>query len=150
MAGKANLLPSGEMAISKGLKELPSGARTLSRTGWRGVELRYIQATAKPMAASPQTAATAQATFWDNLRRALTGAGIPACDPPSAIHCNCSLTSCAVCQRSSGSFARQTLTTRSSAGGDIGVTAEIGCGSEARIAATMLACVFPANARFPV
>ena len=33
----------------------------------------------------------------------------------------------------------QVLTTRSSAGGDMGCTAEIGGGSEARMAATMLA-----------
>jgi hypothetical protein len=32
----------------------------------------------------------------------------------------------------------------------MGCTAEIGCGSEARMAATMLAWLFPVNARFPV
>ena len=43
----------------------------------------------------------------------------------------------------------QVRTTRSSAGGDIGCTAEIGCGSEARIAATMLAWLLPVKARCP-
>ena len=48
---------------------------------------------------------------------ATTGAGTPTCDPPSAIHCSSRRRSRAVCQRSSGSFARHGLTTRSSAGG---------------------------------
>src|SRR6266851_2803990 len=149
-AAKANLLPSGEIAISKGLNDPPSGARMLTRVGRTRGELLNIQGTAMPMAASAQTVATAQARLCDNLRRLLTGAGMPACEPPSAIHCSCSLTSCAVCQRSSGSFDKQPWTTRSSAGGDIGCTADIGCGSDARIAATMLAWLLPLNARLPV
>src|ERR1700720_2799027 len=48
--------------------------------------------------------------------------GPPACDPPSAIHCNCSLTSCTFWKRSSGSLAIQVFTTRSNAGGAIGCT----------------------------
>ena len=43
----------------------------------------------------------------------------------------------------------QVLTTRSSAGGDMGCTAEMGCGSEARIAATILAWLLPVKARLP-
>ena len=101
------------------------------------------------MATAAATAATVQASLCDVLRLAATGAGTPACEPPSAIHCNCSLTSCAVCQRSSGSFAMQVLTTRSRAGGDMGCTAEMGCGSEARMAATMLAWLLPVKARLP-
>ena len=53
------------------------------------------------------TAAAAQASFSRDLRRAATGAGKPITEPPSAIHSSWSLTSCAVCHRSSGSFARQ-------------------------------------------
>src|SRR5436190_18982567 len=121
----------------------------LTRNMWRGDGLRNDHAAAKAIAARAKMAATVHATFCDILRRLLTGAGIPACEPPSAIHCNCSLTSCAVCQRSSGSFARQPCTTRSSAGGDIGCTVEMGCGSDARMAATMLAWLLPVNARLP-
>ena len=77
------------------------------------------QAAPRPAAA----AATAQASFSRLLRRAATGAGTPACEPPSAIHCSCSFTSCAVWKRSSGSLARQVSTTRSSAGGVIGCDA---------------------------
>jgi hypothetical protein len=41
------------------------------------------------------------------LRRRAIGAGTSDCEPPSRIHCNCSFTSCADCQRASGSLARQ-------------------------------------------
>jgi len=60
------------------------------------------------------------------------------------------LTSWAVCTRSSGSFARQFLTSPSSAGGDIGCTLEIEGGSTARIAAMVEAVVLPSKARRPV
>ena len=55
-------------------------------------------------------------------------------------------TSPADCQHSSGSLATQVLTTRSSAGGDIGCTCEIGCGSSRKIAEMRDACVAPENA----
>ena len=55
------------------------------------------------------SAATAHASFSRFLRRATTGAGSPACEPPSAIHSSCSFASCAVWNRSSGSFARHVL-----------------------------------------
>ena len=42
--------------------------------------------------------------------------------------------SAALCQRSSGSFARHVLTKRSRAGGDAGSTAEIGAGFSFMIA----------------
>ena len=74
----------------------------------------------------------------------------PACEPPSAIHWSCSLTSCAVWNRSSGSFARHVFTTRSSAGGAIGAIAEIGAGSSLRIAEISEAWLFPVNAFRPV
>src|SRR5262249_46666186 len=64
----------------------------------------------------------------------------------SVIHMSCSLRSCAVCTRSSGSFARQALTKRSNAGVESGCNADIGCGSPARIAAMVLAVVLPSNA----
>jgi hypothetical protein len=60
------------------------------------------------------------------------------------------LTSAALCHRSSGSFARQVLTTRSSAGGEIGRTAEIGAGSSFMIDEMSEAWVLPSKAFFPV
>ena len=79
-----------------------------------------------------------------------TGAAIPDCEPPSAIHFNSLPRSPAFCQRSSGSFARQRRTTRSSAGGVIGATAEMGAGSSFMIEEISDACVAPENAFLPV
>ena len=58
--------------------------------------------------------------------------------------------SCAHCQRSSGSLARQALTTRSRPGGTSGVSVAIGGGSVRRIAAITLAWLVPVNGRCPV
>ena len=58
--------------------------------------------------------------------------------------------SAALCHRSSGSFARQVLTTRSSVEGDIGWTAEIGAGSLDMIAVIKDAWLDAENAFFPV
>ena len=91
--------------------------RTILADAARG---RAISRAASAIVARARTAATAQARRSRLFRRATSGAGTPACEPPSAIHFNCSITSCAVCQRSSGSLARQVLTTRSRAGGVIG------------------------------
>ena len=59
---------------------------------------------------------------------------VPRETPLSEIHLNCSLTSCAVWKRSSGSFARQVFTTCSSAGGVMGCTRLMGSGSFSRMA----------------
>ena len=80
----------------------------------------------------------------------VTGAGIPDCEPPSAIHFSSLPDRAAFCQRSSGSFARQRLTTRSSAGGVIGDTAEIGAGSSFMIDEMSEAWLAPENAFLPV
>ena len=71
-------------------------------------------------------------------------------EPASRIHVSSFNRSCALCQRSSGSFIRQAATTRSRAGGVSGWRREIGGGSEARIAAMRLAWLFPLKARWPV
>ena len=82
--------------------------------------------------------------------RATTGAGTPACEPPSATHFSSSMTSWAVCQRSSESLARHVLTTRSSAGGDIAWIVEIGDGSSFMIAEMSEAWLMPEKALRPV
>ncbi len=84
------------------------------------------------------------------MRRATTGAGTPACEPPSAIHWSCSITSCAVDHRCSGSLARQPLTIRSSEAGIIGWIVEIGAGSECMIEPISDAWLVPVNAFCPV
>src|ERR1700674_5604996 len=84
---------------------------------------------------SASAPATSQPNRFEELRAAGATAGRRDEDALSAIHFNCSLTSCAVCNRSSGSFARQLLTVASSASGDKGCTVEIAGGSAARIAA---------------
>ena len=95
-------------------------------------------------------AATAQASFSRFLRRATTGAGSPAWDPPSATHWSWSFASCAVWKRSSGSLARHVLTTRFSAGGIIGEISEIAGGSSRRIAPMSEAWLVPEKAFLPV
>lgn len=80
------------------------------------------------------------------LRRAAINAGTAGWEPPPAIQRSSSLTSFADCQRSSGSLARQFLTTRSSAGGDIGWIEEIGTGSLDMIAVMSDAWLVPENA----
>src|SRR4030095_13736109 len=74
--------------------------------------------------------AAVQASRSRRRRREETTAGTtrPAADP-SAIHRSSLTTAPADCQRSSGSLARQVLTTRSNAGGVMGWIAEIGGGS---------------------
>ncbi len=67
-------------------------------------------------------------TLSRTRRRPLTTAGSPTLEPPLATHCNSADTSRAVCQRSSGSLARQRDTIRSSAGGVIGTSSSIGRG----------------------
>ena len=64
-----------------------------------------------------------------------------------ATHASSSFRSCAVCQRSSRSFARHFCNTRSSAGGAIVATDGAG---RSMIAAITLAAVDPPNAFFPL
>ena len=77
------------------------------------------------------SAASPQASRSRFFRCCTTGAGRPICEPPSAIQASCSRTSCAVCQRSFGSFARQVEITRSSAGGESGAIDDTGGGERA-------------------
>jgi hypothetical protein len=60
------------------------------------------------------------------------------------------LTSPALCQRSSGSFARHCVTTRWNAGGASGTRSAIGFGSSRRTALITLAVLAPSHATAPV
>jgi hypothetical protein len=68
----------------------------------------------------------------------------------SATHRSSNARSLAVCQRRSGSFARQRLTMRSRAGGTVGTSDAIGAGSRSRIAPIKLTCDLLSNALRPV
>jgi hypothetical protein len=156
MAVNANFVSSGE--ITTGPEPKPKARKRVSRGGGTNantgptVELRgcrYAQrATAAARVANKHI--NDHANFSRFFRRVATGVGTPACDPPSAIHFNCSWTSWTFWKRSSGSLARQVFTTRSSAGGDIGWMVETGGGSRSNTAAITLAVVLPPKARLPV
>ena len=117
-----------------------------SRTGGRR---RRNIASATATATTAATAATVQARVSRRVRRTEAIDAAPAADP-SAIHFSSLPTSAADCQRSSRSFARHVFTTRSSAGGVIGATAEIADGSEDMIDEISEAWLAPENAFLPV
>ena len=98
----------------------------------------------------PRPPASSQASRSRLRRRSDSVAGTPACEPASPIQRSSLATSCALCQRSSGSFSRHFVTTWSSAGGITGWTDEIGGGCDERIAAIRLVFDLPSKARRPV
>ena len=67
-----------------------------NRTSGAGFGARRTKPTASAAAASRAAASSPHASFSRFFRRATTGAGTPAIEPPSAIHWSCSITSCAV------------------------------------------------------
>src|SRR5260370_5122703 len=154
---KASFEPSGESAGEPartpayfvslgGSQDAVIGRRASS--SWPRVDTKIARAAAARI--QPATAAISNVRFC-RARRARIWAGAASwLEDASAIHFNCSFRSCTVWKRSSGSLAKQVFTTWASAGGDLGDTTEIGVGSDARIAATMLAWLFPVNARLPV
>ena len=79
-----------------------------------------------------------------------TGAGRPAVSPPRRSIGAAGATSCAVWNRSSGSLARQVLTTRLNDGGVIGAISEIAGGSARMIAEIKDAWLVPEKAFRPV
>src|SRR5215472_1941296 len=104
-------------------------------------------------ATTRNTAAAAQPRYMRvRLRDAFLDSERPtllvACAP--AIHFNSRAKSAAFCHRSSGSFARHELTTRSRAGGVIGRRDDIGGGSVSSIFAIRPAWLLPSKAFFPV
>ena len=76
-ATKANLEPSGERAMLSGSKICLSGGRMLTRNGCAGAGARNMKPIARAMAAAAHRAATIQASFCEERRRAATGAGTP-------------------------------------------------------------------------
>src|SRR6266508_20559 len=148
VALKARYRPSGEIR-GVSIETTSEGVATPNRTLRGRAGARRTNPTARTAAAGFVRRAPAQASFSRFFRRATTGAGRPACEPPSAIHWSCSRTSCAVWNRSSGSLARQVLTTREKAGGVMGATSEIAGGSSRRIDPISDAWLFPVKALRP-
>src|SRR6266536_3496821 len=131
-AVKTRRVPSGESASSP--RNIFSGKGRVARMPGEGRGARRTYPAANAMAAIAAIPNPTHARRSRLLRLAMTGAGTPAADPTSAIHWSWSLASWAVWKRSSASFARQVLTTRSSAGGVIGWSVAIGAGSSFMIA----------------
>ena len=128
----------------------PSGGTISNRTARGFAGARRTKPNPSAAAARRAAAATPHARRSRLFRRAATGAGRPACDPPSAIHWSCSLTSCAVWNRSSGSLARHVLTTLLTAGGIIGAISVTEVGASRRIDPARLAWLLPVKAFRPV
>src|SRR6267143_5324088 len=114
------------------------------------VDLELGHRTAPTMTAPASTPAMSQAALFLVLSDALPNSVPAACPALSMIHLSSLARSLALCQRSSGGFARHFLIVWSSAGGVIGFTALIGAGSFSRMAETTLSWLFPSNARCPV
>src|SRR5579859_6098368 len=156
IAVNASFVSSGETTAGpdpnpKARKRVSRGGGTNASTGPAADTCGCANVqTARANARIANPATSDHASFSRFLPRAATGAGTPACDPPSAIHFNCSLTSCTFWKRSSGSLARHVCTTRSSAGGEAGCTVEIAGGFLSSTAAITLAVFLPSNARLPV
>src|SRR5712692_6895736 len=144
------------MAIA-GLNGVPRGScwrggRVMVKrvTGLAGAGFR-IQAARPTITHATKPAVAHTDRFRQFVRAGLGGAAeTAACDPVSAIHFNSRQRSLVACHRSSGSFAKHLLTTRSSAGGVIGWREDMGGGSSFRIAPITLAWLLPSNALLPV
>ena len=142
-------LPSGEMTAL--FRATFSGRRMFVRNTRRlGAGAGRPRQTPQPAATANAATTIAQAMRSRLRRRTSPGAGAPAWDPASLIQRSSAATSWALCQRSSGSLARQVRTTRSSAGGARGARAESGGGSDPMIAEIRLAWLLPSNAFWPV
>src|ERR1700735_5611165 len=126
-ATKTRFLPSGEGVggpeSPRKLKYVLSGAAT-----WNSATDGAAPRRSEPSQnATAIIATTAIAAAIQPVIRPVGGA-IVALPAPSASHCNWRPTSAALCQRSSGSFAKQVRIAKSRAGGVIGRNEEIGFG----------------------
>ena len=153
-ATKARRRPSGETAnrLCCGIhaNRVPTGARTANRMGAAGgLDGRRSANSAVNAAAARMPAAARPNSHRGAEESLLAGAGGWSV-PPLAIHASWRPTSAALCQRWSGSLAKQVPMTRSSAGGDIGRICETGFGSSRRITEMRDARVDPENAFLPV
>ena len=150
MATKASVPPSGErakvVASDQPANRVPSGGGIWKRTDLDGSGaggVRSSVAAATPTAAAA-TAHASHAARLDPTRPA--GAVAAFAFRPSST----SLTSCADCQRSSGSLTRQLRTTSASAVGASARSVASGGASARRIEEATAAALDPSNARRPL
>src|SRR5690242_15805059 len=118
--------------------------------GAAGRGRKTAQVTSAAAIAPARAPATPHLTRSLRRRETATGAATPAWEPACAIQASSLLMSWALCQRSSGSLARQVFTTRSRAGGVIGCTMDRAGGSEDMIEEINEAWLAPEKAFFPV
>lgn len=114
-SNSCNTVPAGPAVTASHSRALGACSEKRVTVG-TGASRRNAVATPQD-ATGPSTATSAHASRSRCHRRTAIGIGMPACGPPSATHCSCCFTSCAVWMRSSGSLARQAFTTRSRPGG---------------------------------
>src|SRR5258706_7499141 len=121
--------------------------KRVTNLGVAGLSIQTVRPT---MMHAPEAAPAQSAVFnqFSLPEASATGAICGPLSPP--IHFNSRHRSLAVCQRLSGSFAKQVFTTRSSAGGVMDRSVDMGRGSEDIIAEITLAWLLPSNALFPV
>ena len=154
-AEKASSLPFGESTGGPAkspvkMRWVPSSAAMSERTAFAELESPrkwIVAATAEAISTTAAVAHTHRSRF---TRLLPDDAATPACDPLSEIHFSSVARSLALCQRSSGSFARHFLTMRSKLGGVSGCNCEIEGGSVVRIAAIRLARLLALKAGLPV
>src|SRR5262244_2208202 len=115
-----------------------------------GRKRRSVQVPAAARTAPARSPTAAQAARSRLFRETTMGAATPACEPAWAIQASSLLMSWALCQRSSGSLARQVRTIRSRAGGVIGASVDSGAGSADIIEEMSEAWLAPEKAFFPV
>src|ERR1700693_1770329 len=152
-APKTARSPSGESAIGADSSPViwnveDSGAMRNEWIARGALHLIGRRSLARKSAANSAAPAAAQ-PIQPRRPRLPVGALLPARET-SAIQRSSLPRSPADCQRSSGSLARQVLTTRSNPGGDSGWTVEIGAGSLDMIAVISEAWLVPAKAFRPV
>lgn len=151
----ASCEPSGETA-----RKLPSAWKPNSPFSGRRMENRTVDSGGRPrvlprtraIAAIAAHAAAAAQGGHPARRRGMAAApgSTRATEPLAPIERSCNSTSCADCQRSAGSLARQVRTRRSSSGGLRGCCSETGGGSVVRIAEMSAAWLAPEKALAPV
>ncbi len=148
-AGERERAPSGETA-KKSFWMVRSG-RTIDRS-IRAPRPVAAAAGRRRRATAPASSSAAAITHGSQARRVRPRPrrrAPPVCEPLARSTSSSRLTSAALCQRSSGSLARQVRTTRSSAAGTPAATREIGAGSSFMIDEISDAWLAPENAFLP-
>ena len=132
--------PSGETESGASRTTAVSSARSawVTRLASRSSERTLSVVTTAAIATAQPAIAATPSTRLRRARELVTFAATPASEPAVLIQRSSDATSSALCQRSSGSFARHLSTTCCSAGGVSGCASAIGGGCSFTIAAIRL------------